>query len=67
MLNPPEGCPFAPRCEHCHEDLPAEDAAICGDWERIIVPHAGCVYRNAEKQQKGVEKNIEKTEVGSHE
>ena len=34
MLNPPEGCPFAPRCAACNsQSLSAEDAALCGDWE----------------------------------
>ena len=44
MLNPPEGCPFAPRCSNCMKiclremapvttfDLSAEDAAVCGTW-----------------------------------
>ncbi len=34
MLNPPEGCPFAPRCEHAKENLSAEDATICTDGRR---------------------------------
>lgn len=45
MLNPPEGCPFAPRCESamkiCLQKMPPYvELGI------IIVPHAGCVYRN---------------------
>ncbi len=53
MLNPPEGCPFAPRCEACHEDLSAEDAAICGNGRepscRMLAACAGLSGRSKER------------------
>ena len=30
MLNPPEGCPFAPRCEHAMKICLQENAPLCG-------------------------------------
>ena len=53
MLNPPEGCPFAPRCEQCDEDLPAEDAAICRDGRKPSCSMlAACTGLSGMKQRK---------------
>lgn len=44
MLNPPEGCPFAPRCEHamkiCLQKMPPT-----WSWARATAPPAGCGCR----------------------
>ena len=66
MLNPPEGCPFAPRCESamkiCLQKMPPyvelEDNHRAACWL--------CVQEQM-KAQKAAEKNNEKTEAGSHE
>ena len=69
MLNPPEGCPFAPRCEHARRSV-CSRCRHMWKWERTIVLHAGCVCRTVWKKQKKVDtqtENIEKTEVDNHE
>ena len=66
MLNPPEGCPFAPRCESamkiCLQKMPPY--VELGDNHR-----AACwlCVQEQMKAQKSAEKNNEKTEAGSHE
>ena len=66
MLNPPEGCPFAPRCESamkiCLQKMPPY--VELGDNHR-----AACwlCVQEQMKAQKAAEKNNEKTEAGSHE
>ena len=66
MLNPPEGCPFAPRCESamkiCLQKMPPY--VELGDNHR-----AACwlCVQDQIKAQKAAEKNNEKTEAGSHE
>ena len=69
MLNPPEGCPFAPRCEHamkiCLQQMPPyvemgeNHRAAC--WLRV----QDCL-EEAKKVDTQTE-NIEKTEVDNHE
>ena len=69
MLNPPEGCPFAPRCEHamkiCLQKMPPyvemgeNHHAAC--WLRVQDCLAEAKKGNTETA------NIEKTEVDSHE
>ena len=69
MLNPPEGCPFAPRCEHamkiCLQKMPPYVAmgenhrAAC--WLRV----QDCLEEA--KKDNTETANIEKTEVDSHE
>ena len=69
MLNPPEGCPFAPRCEHamkiCLQKMPPyvemgeNHRAAC--WLRVQDSLAEAKKGNTETA------NIEKTEVDSHE
>ena len=69
MLNPPEGCPFAPRCEYamkiCLQKMPPyvelgdNHRAAC--WLRV----QDCL-NNAENGKIQTE-NMEKTEVDSHE
>ena len=34
MLNPPDGCPFAPRCEHCMKICLQKMPPPCGDRGR---------------------------------
>ena len=71
MLNPPEGCPFAPRCEHakkiCLQKMPPyvqmgeEHRAAC--WLRV----QDCL-NEAKKDHAWInDENNEKTEVDSHE
>ena len=66
MLNPPEGCPFAPRCESamkiCLQKMPPY--VELGDNHR-----AACwlCVQEQMKAQKAADKNNEKTEAGSHE
>ena len=66
MLNPPEGCPFAPRCESamkiCLQKMPPY--VELGDNHR-----AACwlCVQEQMKAQKAAEKNNEKTEADSHE
>ena len=66
MLNPPEGCPFAPRCESamkiCLQKMPPY--VELGDNHR-----AACwlCVQEQMKAQKVAEKNNEKTEAGGHE
>ena len=69
MLNPPEGCPFAPRCEHamkiCLQKMPPyvemgeNHHAAC--WLRVQDCLAEAKKGNTETA------NIEKTEVDNHE
>lgn len=69
MLNPPEGCPFAPRCEHamkiCLQQMPPyvemgeNHRAAC--WLRV----QDCLEEN--KKGDTQTENIEKTEVDNHE
>ena len=66
MLNPPEGCPFAPRCESamkiCLQKMPPY--VELGENHR-----AACwlCVQDQIKAQKAADKNTEKTEAGSHE
>ena len=66
LLNPPAGCPFAPRCESamkiCLQKMPPY--VELGDNHR-----AACwlCVQEQMKAQKAAEKNNEKTEAGSHE
>ncbi|MFR5116665.1 MAG: hypothetical protein ACLTDV_06335 [Eubacterium sp.] len=41
MLNPPEGCPFAPRCEHAMKICLQKMPPYVEMWEKIIMRHAG--------------------------
>ena len=66
MLNPPEGCPFAPRCERarkiCLQKMPP--------YVELGVNHRAACWLCVQEQmkaQKAAEKNNEKTEAGSHE
>ena len=65
LLNPPAGCPFAPRCESamkiCRQKMPPY--VELGDNHR-----AACwlCVQEQMKAQKAAEKNNEKTEAGSH-
>ena len=69
MLNPPEGCPVAPRCEHamkiCLQQMPPyvemgeNHRAAC--WLRV----QDCLEEN--KKGDTQTENIEKTEVDNHE
>ena len=69
LLNPPAGCPFAPRCEHamkiCLQKMPPyvemgeNHHAAC--WLRVQDCLAEAKKGNTETA------NIEKTEVDSHE
>ena len=70
MLNPPEGCPFAPRCEHamkiCLQQMPPyvemgdNHRAAC--WLRV----QDCL-EEAKEEHVLPEQNTEKTEVDNHE
>ena len=63
MLNPPEGCPFAPRCESamkiCLQKMPP--------YVELGDNHRAACWLCVQEQMKAAEKNNEKTEAGSHE
>ena len=63
MLNPPEGCPFAPRCESamkiCLQKMPP--------YVELGDNHRAACWLCVQEQMKAAEKNNGKTEAGSHE
>ena len=60
MLNPPEGCPFAPRCEHamkiCLQKMPPT-----WSWARATAPLLAAVQDQLDKA--GQEKPVQDQEV----